>query len=262
LPDKKVSWIKKNSIGIITIDNPPANAISNQVIPELLNCFRDIEETKDVRAVILTGAGEKFFIAGADISEFPNLMQRSAGDISRIIRQGHQVINYIDFFSKPVIAAVEGIALGAGLEIVLACDLCIASENAQFGLPEVNLGLIPGDGGTQRLPRRIGAVRAKEMMFLGKQIKAEEALKIGLINHMVPQGKAFEEAKKIAIEVAGRPAVSVSFIKQSVNRGIDLSLLEGLKIEADLFEMVFRTEDVKEGVSAFMNKRAPKFKHR
>lgn len=260
--DKKVSWHQENNFAIIVIDNPPANALSKAVGLQLIACLDEIKNNYDLRAVILTGAGDKFFVAGADISEFPELMIAPPGKVAKFAVEGGKTYNSLDVFPKPVIAAVNGFALGGGCELVLACDLCIASESAQFGLPEINLGLFPGGGGTQRLPRRIGACRAKELIFTGKHIKAAEALKIGLINRVVEKGKALDEAKLLASEIAARPAIAIELIKQCIDRGADVTLADGLKIESDLFELVFRTEDVKEGVSAFMEKRTANFKHR
>lgn len=260
--NRKVSWTQEDNIAIIVIDNPPANALSELVGSQIIECLDEIEKNDDVRAVILTGSGEKFFIAGADISEFPNLMISPSGKVAEFARESGKTYNRVDFFPKPVIAAVNGYALGGGCEIVLACDLCVASKNATFGLPEINLGLFPGGGGTQRLPRRVGDAKAKELIFTGKHIKAEEALKIGLINQVVEEGQALEEAKVLAHQIAAQPAVAVKLIKQCVDRGADVTLVDGLNIEADLFEQVFRTEDVKEGVAAFLEKRKANFKHR
>ncbi len=259
---KKVSWARENNIAIIVIDNPPANALSELVGSQIIECLDEIEKNDDIRVVVLTGAGDKFFIAGADISEFPKLMVSPSGKVVEFAREGIKAYNRIDFFSKPVIAAVNGYALGGGCEIVLSCDLCIASKNATFGLPEINLGLFPGGGGTQRLPRRIGDAKAKELIFTGKHVKANEALTIGLINQVVEEGQALEGAKQLARQIANQPAVAIKLIKECIDRGADVTLVDGLKIEADLFEQVFRTEDVKEGVAAFLEKRKAIFKHR
>lgn len=259
---RKVSWTQEGNIAIVVIDNPPANALSALVGSQIINTLDEIEKTDAIRAVILTGAGDKFFVAGADISEFPNLIKTPSGKVAEFALESGKAYNTIDFFPKPIIAAVEGYALGGGCEIVLACDICIASKNAQFGLPEINLGLFPGGGGTQRLPRRVGDARAKELIFTGKHIKADEALEIGLINQVAEKGQALEVAKTLAHQIAAKPAVAIKLIKKSIDRGADTTLLDALKIEADLFEQVFRTEDVKEGVAAFMEKRKAGFKHR
>lgn len=260
--ERKVTWEQDGAVAVITINNPPANALSVKVSEQLEECFREIENEEAVRAVVITGAGERFFMAGADISEFPALTRSEAGYVSRQANRAHEIFKYIDFFPKPVIAAVQGMALGGGCELVLCCDFCIASVNAQFGLPEIKLGLFPGGGGTQRLPRRIGELRAKELMFTGKFINAKEAVQIGLINEAVAADEVLNRAMKKAAELAEQPAVSIRLIKQCVDRGLEVSLEEGLRIEADLFEQVFRTEDVREGVTAFMEKREARFKHR
>ena len=258
----KVTWEQEGNIAIVTINNPPANALSNVVAQQIYECFKEIETVDDIRAVVLAGAGEKFFMAGADISQFPELLKSRSGFVAENTNAGHAIFNYLDYFPKPIVVAVQGMALGGGTELMMCGDLCVAAETAQFGLPEIKLGLFPGGGGTQRLPRRVGEIKAKELMFFGEFIPAAEALRIGLINFVVPAGQALEEAKKVAAKIAGQPAVSIRLIKECVDRGLEVSLDEGLKIEADLFERVFRTEDVQEGVAAFLEKRKADFKHK
>lgn len=262
MAERKVSWNQEGNIAVIVIDNPPANALSKKVGLEIIECLDEIKNNNNIRAVVLTGAGDKFFVAGADISEFPDLMKSPPGQVVQFALEGGCVYNGVDCFPLPVIAAVNGYALGGGCELMLACDLCIASENARFGLPEINLGLFPGGGGTQRLPRRVGDARAKELIFTGKHIEASEALRLGMINRVVEKGRALDEARLLASEIAERPNIAIKLIKQCIDRGADVTLADGLKIEADLFELVFRTEDVKEGVSAFMEKRKANFQHR
>jgi enoyl-CoA hydratase len=198
---KKVTWQQEANIAVVTIDNPPANALSADVAEQLFKCLKEIEAVDDIRVVVLAGAGDKFFMAGADITEFPELVKSTSGFVAENTRKLHNVFNYLDFFHKPVVVAVQGFALGGGCELMMCGDLCIASENAQFGLPEINLGLFPGGGGTQRLSRRVGEIKAKELMFLGHFISAEEALRIGLINVVVPAGQVLEEAKKVAAKI-------------------------------------------------------------
>ncbi len=248
----KVKWEKEGNIAVIIIDNPPANTLSHAVTVQLLSSLKEIESVEEIRCVVLTSAGEKFFMAGADLREYTGRDYFTPGF----------ALDYLDAFKQPVIAAVQGLALGGGCELTLCCDLCIAAENACFGLPEVKLGMIPGGGGTQRLPRRVGEARAKELMFLGEQISAQEALKIGLVNRVVAEGTALAEAKKMAQRIAAQPAVSIRMIKQCVERGLEVPLAEGLKIEADLFELAYRTADAREGVAAFLEKRRPNFKHK
>jgi enoyl-CoA hydratase/carnithine racemase len=211
---------------------------------------------------VVTGTGDRFFMAGADIKEFPGLLKGQAGLAGAFALEGHKMFNALDNFPRPTIAAVNGFALGGGCELALACDLRIAADTAQLGLPEITLGLFPGGGGTQRLPRLIGEARAKELMFLGDPVSAREAMQIGLVNRLVPAPDLMDETMKLAQKLASRPGVAVNLIKQAVDRGVQVSLEEGLKIEADLFDRVFLTQDVQEGVSAFIEKRKAQFKHR
>ncbi len=248
----KVNWELEGNVAIIIIDNPPVNAMSTEVAEQLYSCLQEIERFEEIRCVVISSIGAKFFMAGAEIKQL----------IGSTYIKLDFVFNYIDFYSRPIIIAVQGMALGGGTELMLCCDICIAAENACFGLPEIKLGLIPGGGGTQRLPRRVGEIKAKELMFLGDFIPAEEALRIGLINQVVPEGKALDEAKKMAGRIAAQPGVAINLIKQCVERGLEVPLMEGLKIEADLFARVFRTADGHEGVTAFLEKRKANFKHK
>ncbi|MFZ5633814.1 MAG: enoyl-CoA hydratase/isomerase family protein [Bacillota bacterium] len=257
-----VNWEKKDSAGLMTINNPPVNALSGKVVEEILACLREMGKDPEVRVVVVTGAGSKAFMAGADIKEFPHLMQGRAGVAGEYASRGHNMFNYLDGFPKPTVAAINGLALGGGCELALCCDLRVAGENALLGLPEIKLGLFPGGGGTQRLPRLIGEARAKELMYLGDFIPAQEALRIGLVNTVVPQAEVLTAALELAQKISQRPGAALSLIKQCVDRGLQMTLEEGLRLECDLFDRVFLTEDVREGVSAFIEKREPKFKHR
>jgi len=256
-----VAWQKEDGLGIMTINSPPVNALSKQVISEILLCVKEMEADTEVRAMIITGAGDKAFVAGADIKEFPKLMEGKAGAAAEYSKNAHKMFNAIDNFPKPTIAAVNALALGGGCELALACDLRVASKKALLGLPEIKLGVFPGGGGTQRLPRLVGEAKAKELMYLGNFISADEALQIGLVNRVVSPEKILEAAKALGKEIAGRSGVALNLIKQCVDRGLQMTLEEGLRLEIDLFDRVFLAEDVKEGVSAFMEKRTPKFKH-
>jgi enoyl-CoA hydratase/carnithine racemase len=224
-----------------------------------------------VVVAIITGQGERAFCAGFDIKEFPNLMApggRAApcadtvAPAERLARALHTGLGKITHLGKPTLAAVNGLALGGGLELAMACDLRIVSANAQMGQPEIKLGLFPGAGGTQRLPRLVGAGIAKELMYLGDPIGAEEAYRIGLANKVVPAGEALTAAQEMGQRMAGMAGVALRYIQEAVNRGLDTTLDAGLQIEADLFAKVFQTEDVREGVEAFINKRQPNFRHR
>jgi enoyl-CoA hydratase/carnithine racemase len=252
----------EENVALLTIDNPPVNALSQQVTAELMAHLTALENDPDVRVLLITGAGERAFMAGADIKEFPGLMSGKINAAARFAKNGHRMFNALDNFPKPTVAVVNGLALGGGCELALACDFRIAADTAQFGLPEIKLGIFPGGGGTQRLPRLIGESRAKELMFLGDPISAQEAQKIGLANRVAPLAGLMEEAFAFAKKLSSRPGVAQELIKQAVNRGMQVSLEEGLLIEADLFARVFVTEDAREGVSAFIEKRKAQFKHR
>ncbi|WP_409305199.1 enoyl-CoA hydratase/isomerase family protein [Peribacillus sp. SCS-155] len=251
---------KENQYAILTIDNPPLNVLSQQIFSELYEVFSELEQDDEVVAVLLTGAGEKAFAAGADIKEFPQMMGSS--NLKETIMNGHRTLNFIDDFRKPTIAVLNGMTFGGGCELALSCDIRIAEEHSQLGLPEVALGLFPGGGGTQRLPRLVGPAKAKELMFTGKPITAQEAEKIGLVNTVVEKGNGLSEAKKLAGTITGYSLQALSRIKKAVNEGLQSSLDEGIDLEATLFAEVFRTEDIKEGVQAFIEKRKPSFKHK
>ncbi|MFB4164723.1 enoyl-CoA hydratase/isomerase family protein [Alteribacillus sp. JSM 102045] len=250
---------KENGNAVVTIDNPPLNVMSNQVTSDLKEITADIKEDKNVICVILTGAGEKAFMAGADIKEFPELMGNP--EMKGHIMKTHQMLQNLEDLPKPTIAVLNGMTFGGGCELALTCDMRIAEEHAQVGLPEVKLGLFPGGGGTQRLPRLIGTAKAKELMFSGEPIDAEEAEKIGLVNKVVPSGRGIEMAKQAASHMADQSLQALSRIKKAVNEGMEMNLSDGLEREADLFVEVFQTDDVEEGVQAFIEKRKPNFKH-
>ena len=256
-----IRFEQESNIAIVTIDNPPMNVLSKRVTKELEETFKKIENDQKINAVILTGAGNKAFMAGADIKEFPESLYLDESEKMATSNRNNEVINYIADFPKPTIGVLNGYTLGGGCELALACDLRIAEEGIQLGLPEIKLGLFPGGGGTQRLPRLIGEAKAKELMFLGEPIFAEEALKIGLVNQVVPKGNGLETAQSIALKIAGYSLEALSRIKAAVNQGVEQSLKEGLELEASLFAEVFSTEDAKEGVQAFIEKRKPHFKH-
>ena len=251
---------KENGIATVTIDNPPLNVMNQQVVQELDQSFQQLEQDSEVVVVIVTGAGSKAFMAGADIKEFPQLIGRSG--IKKNFMQNHHVFNYIDAFPKPTIAVLNGLTFGGGCELTLLCDIRIAEEHAQLGLPEIKLGLFPGGGGTQRLPRLIGEAKAKELMFTGQPISAEEAKQLGLVNQVAPTGEGLLVAKELARKISRHSLQALSRIKQAVDEGAHLSLEAGIEREAELFEEVFQTEDIREGVQAFIEKRRAHFTHR
>ncbi|MEH7249051.1 enoyl-CoA hydratase [Neobacillus niacini] len=256
-----VKWEKANGIVTVTIDNPPMNVLSNQVVRELEEVFTSLSEDPETTVIILTGAGQRAFMAGADIKEFPQWLHLNKEELKNVILQSHRVYNLIDEIAKPTIAMLNGITFGGGCELALACDIRIAEEHVQIGLPEVKLGLFPGGGGTQRLPRLVGEAKAKELMFLGDPLSAQEGKEIGLINKVVPTGEGLNAAQMMAKRISGYSLQALSRIKKSVNDGMELEFKDALDLELNHFLDVFQTEDVREGVQAFLDKRNPKFIH-
>ncbi len=244
-------------IATLTFNRPKAlNALNGNLLDELAAALDAIEADEQIRVLILTGAGEKAFVAGADISELATF-DTLQGKL--FARKGQRIISRLQELAIPVIAAVNGFALGGGSEMALACDFIYASENAMFGLPEITLGIIPGFGGTQRLPRLIGTNRAKEMIFTGKMVPAAEAERIGMVNRVLPQASLMEETRKVAQGMAAKGKVSLRAAKQAINNGINVDLLTGCQIEVDAFAICMASEDGKEGTRAFMEKRKPVF---
>lgn len=247
-----------DNIATITINRPKSlNALNTEVLDELRHAVAAVSSDENIRVLILTGSGEKAFVAGADIGELAEFNPLSA---RQFVANGHQTMATLQNLSIPVIAAVNGFALGGGLELALSCDFIYASENAKFGLPEITLGLIPGFGGTQRLARIIGKNRAKEMIFTGKMISAEEAAQIGFVNLVTPAAELMTTARKTARAMASKGKVSLNMAKQAVNQGLDVDLATGCKMEADAFCLCIASEDAREGTSAFLEKRKPAFK--
>ncbi|MBW1635511.1 MAG: enoyl-CoA hydratase/isomerase family protein [Deltaproteobacteria bacterium] len=253
--------IEKNvegGIATVTINRPKAlNALNYDTLKEMLACFIEIGESRDVHVVIITGSGEKAFVAGADISFMEKLDPLSARQFGKL---GHEVLNTIENLPQPVIAAINGFALGGGCEMALACDMRLASDRAKFGQPEVNLGVIPGFGGTQRLPRLVGKGHANELVFSGKIIDADEAGRIGLVNRVVPHEQLLEECLILARMISAKSPVAVRLCKESVNNGVEMDLDRACEYEVDLFSLCFAASDQKEGMKAFLEKRAPQFK--
>ncbi len=253
---------KENGIAIITIENGPMNVLSQEVVRQLDGVCDDIEEDSEIVVAIVTGSGERAFMAGADIKEFPDSMKLTEEEMLVSSLKGHAIFNKFDFLKKPTIAAINGLAFGGGCELAMLCDIRIAEEQALLGFPEIKLGLFPGGGGTQRLPRLVGEAKAKELMFTGDPITALMAKEIGLVNQVVSKGEALPAAIKMAQTIAQRSLPALSLIKEAVDKGTQLSLEEGLSLEAKLFAKVFQTEDIREGVAAFIEKRKANFKHR
>lgn len=245
-------------IATITFNRPKAlNALNGHLLDELAAALDAIEGDEAIRVVVLTGAGEKAFVAGADINELATFDTLQGKLFSR---KGQLIIGRLQELAVPVIAAVNGFALGGGSEMALACDFIYASENAMFGLPEITLGIIPGFGGTQRLPRLVGVNRAKEMIFTGKMMPAAEAAAIGLVNRVFPAAALMEETMKTARSIANKGKVSLRAAKQAINNGLNVDLATGCQIEVDAFAICMASEDGKEGTRAFIEKRKPTFK--
>src|SRR5215831_6978997 len=255
-----ISYAKKGAIAYVTLNRPKVlNALSKKTWEDLKAAFADAQSDATVRGVILTGAGDKAFIAGADISE---LAQLTAVEAEKSSSFGQAVLDLIENLGKPVIAAVNGFALGGGCETAMACTIRVASENAKFGQPEVTLGLIPGGGGTQRLPRLVGKGRALQLILSGEMIGAQEAYRIGLVNEVVPPADLITRAEAILKQIFANAPIAVKFALEAVNKGLETSQTEGLSLEASLFGLCAGTEDKKEGTQAFLQKRSAQFQGR
>ena len=247
---------RDGGVATLTIDRQEKlNALDPQVVEEIGQALLDLE-AEGPSAIIVTGAGEKSFVAGADIAAMSAMDPIEAKRFAEI---GHAAMALLDKSPVPTIAAVNGFALGGGCEIALACDIRIASENALFGFPEVGLGILPGMGGTQRLPRLIGPALAKELIFTGRRIGAEEAKEMGLVNRIVGQGEALDAARELAAEISTNGPIAVRHAKAAANRALDVDLISGLEYEADQFALLFATDDAREGMGAFVERRKPEF---
>jgi enoyl-CoA hydratase len=252
-----VLYEKRGAIAYVTVNRPKVlNALNTATWQDLWNAFEDAKNDPAVRGVILTGAGDKAFIAGADIS---GLAKASAIDAERSSRFGQRVLDLIENLGKPVVAAINGFALGGGCETAMACTIRIAVEHAKFGQPEVKLGLLPGGGGTQRLPRLVGKGRALQLILSGGLIGAQEAYRIGLVNEVVPAADLIARAEAILDEIVANAPIAVKYALDAVNNGMETSQDEGLALEASYFGLCAGTEDKREGTSAFLEKRAPHF---
>ncbi len=246
----------ENKVAVVTINRPPVNPLNTKVFKELATLIDELEANDEVRAIVLTGSGEKAFVAGADINEMANL---DLVGINKMNKTSRLVFSKIENLTKPVIAALNGLALGGGLELALACDLRISSEKAKFAFPEVGLGIIPGGGGTQRLQRIVGQGIAKELLYFGEMFDAYRALELQLVNKVVPKEELLETALEWAKRLAQKPPVALQMVKQAVNTGGNTDLESGLIIESTCFANAFSTEDRKEGLKAFAEKRKPVF---
>jgi len=248
---------REGRIAVITINRPQVlNALNKQVLTRLKKVLEEVESSPEIGAVIITGAGDKSFVAGADIASMAEMTPGEAREFSRL---GQETFGFIGSMRKAVIAAVNGYALGGGLELAIACDIRVAGENAKFGQPEVGLGIIPGFGATQRLSRLVGPARAKDLIFTGRTITAAEALDMGLVEYVVPAAEVLAFARKIASQIADKSISAVAKAKSAIDRGLDLTLEEGLKLESEEFSSCFSHPDQREGMRAFLEKRKPRY---
>jgi enoyl-CoA hydratase len=255
---KNIIFEIKDRIAVISFNRPKSlNALNSELLDELSDVLDKISADDNIRVLILTGSGEKAFVAGADINE---LARFNSLDARAFSKKGHEAINKLQSLSIPVIAAVNGFALGGGCEIALACDFVYVSANAKFGFPEINLGLIPGFGGTQRSPRLIGTNAAKEMIFTGKMISSEDALRLGMANRICAVETLMEDVLETAKIIASKGKVSVGAAKEAINKGMNADLKTALDIEINEFALCFSSDDAKEGTAAFLEKRKPDFK--
>jgi len=254
---KNILYEKSEGIATITINRPEKlNAMDQETIQEILSALDDAEKDENIRVVVITGAGDRAFSAGADIS---GMKGRTPLDSRKSSQLGQQLMNRVEDLEKPVIAAINGYALGGGLELAMVCDFRIASENARLGQPEINIGLVPGWGGTQRLPRFVGKALAKEMIFTGKMIDAKTAEQHGLVNKVVPADQLKSAVKQLAEELSNKPPVAIKVAKQLIDNSTETNLRIGLAHESEAFGILGSTEDFKEGTTAFLEKRKPKF---
>ncbi len=257
---ENILFEKKNAIAYVTVNRPKVlNALNMATMEEMRQAFHEIRNNAAIRVVILTGAGEKAFIAGADIGE---LATRDPLTGKETTQRGQDVLNLIENLGKPVIACINGFALGGGCEVAMACTMRLATENAKLGQPEVKLGVIPGYGGTQRLPRLVGKGLAMQQLLTGEMITAQEAYRIGLVNEVVAAAELIPRAEAIAAKIIANAPLAVQYVMEAVNKGMEMSLSEGLYLEAVLFGVVCATEDKNEGTKAFLEKRPAQFKGR
>lgn len=257
---KKEHWTvieleRQGTIAVLTLNNPPLNVLTDELLNQLDEAVDEIHQEQQVRAIILRASGEKAFAAGADIRQFPSLTKDSG---IALVEKGKKIFDKLAD-GKPVVCAVQGLALGAGLELILACDIRICEENAKLGLPETGLGILPGYGGTQRLSRLVGPGKAKELILSGEVLSGEEAYAAGLVERVVPQGQAFEYAVKLAQTIGSKAPLAVAKAKRAIDEGHEMSLKAGQELETQLFSELAETQDMQEGVKAFTEKRTADF---
>jgi len=251
----------EDRIAVLTIDNPPANSLKSPVLADLNDAIDEVAANPEVKAVIITGAGQFMFVAGADIGEIGELL-KTPEKFDEVLKIAKAIFWKIEHLSKPVIAAVNGTCLGGGNELIMACHMRVASVRARFGQPEINLGIIPGFGGTQRLPRLVGKGKALELLLTGDMISAQEAQRIGLVNKVVPQGEELKAAKDLAKKIVAKGGKAVQLCIEAVYEGYELPLTDGLDVEIEKFKAVAHTHDAVEGINAFLQKRQARFEDR
>jgi enoyl-CoA hydratase len=251
---------REDLVGIIKLNRPPVNPLSVKSYHELYDAICELEADESVGAILITGAGDKAFAAGLDVKD---VMGKSAVETLDFLWSApRRTFDKLTGIEKPTVAAVFGLALGGGCEVAICCDMRIASEDAVFGVPEINLGIMPGSGATQRLPRLVGVARAKELLYTGDTVNAAEAYRIGLVNRVVPRDKLMDEAKALERKLAKKPRAALALIKRCVDNGMNMDLASGLTLEMDCFSIAFTSEDGREGINAFVEKRKPEFKGR
>jgi len=257
---KTILFRKENGLAFVTLNRPETmNALSGQMMDEMRTALNHIDRDAEVRVVLLSG-GEHCFAAGVDIREIEGIA--SPVDARRYLKKAHALFDCLEELDKPVIAVIAGLALSGGFELALACDLRVAADSATFGQPEIKIGMIPGGGGTQRLPRVIGITKAKELLYTGDHISAQEAYRLGLLNRVVTPALLMKEARTLAFRIAAQPLEALKAVKLAVNGGRDMTMSSAMEYEARCLEQLFATEDQKEGVMAYMEKRRPVFKNR
>jgi enoyl-CoA hydratase len=247
---------KGENIAVVKLNRPPVNSLNAKAYQEIYDVFCDLEKDESVKAIVLTGSGDKAFAAGLDVKEVAG---KSIPDYFAFGRISRMCLDKVAGIEKPTIAAVFGFVFGGGCELALACDLRIASQDTNIGCPEINLGIIPGSGGTQRLPRLIGIAKAKELLFMGETVNGEEAARIGLVNKVVAKEVLLEEARTWAKRLASKPGVALSLLKKTINNGMNMDLQSGLTYESDCFLVTYVSDDGREGFKAFIEKRKPDF---
>ncbi len=255
----------EDRIATVTIDHPPVNSFNRQVVTELSEAIDELLANDEVKAIVITGGGTNAFVAGADIPEIKASLEQPGEDFSsarEFLEKGQQLFLKIERATKPIIAAINGFALGGGLELAMACHMRVCSDRARLGQPEINLGIIPGWGGTQRLPRIVGKGKAIELILTGDMITAQEAYRLNLVNKVVPAGAVLKEARDLARKIVSKSKFPIAAALRAIEQGTALPIEEGLRVEAEQFVGLAATEDIREGINAFLEKRQPQFKDR